>query len=82
MPPCHCDKLLDAQFRVGRVRFGLEGLSGLDCRYGDTVGALLGLYPLYVARRHKLGNAVQAKMAVNLAVEWAGGLTPVIGDLC
>jgi len=74
-------KMLDTQFRVGRVRFGLEGLLGLIPVAGDTVGAVLGLYPIYVARRHGLGNRVQAKMALNLAVEWAGGLTPVLGDL-
>ena len=74
-------KLLDTQFRVGRLRFGVEGLLGMIPVAGDTVGAVLGLYPIYVARRHRLGKKVQAKMALNLAVEWVGGLTPVVGDL-
>ncbi|HEY8750270.1 MAG TPA: DUF4112 domain-containing protein [Tepidisphaeraceae bacterium] len=74
-------KLLDTQFHVGGIRFGLEGLLGLIPVAGDTMGAVLGLYPLYVARRHRLGNKVQAQMALNLAVEWAGGVVPVVGDL-
>jgi hypothetical protein len=74
-------KLLDTQFNVGGVRVGLEGLLGLVPVVGDTAGALLGLYPLWVARRHKLGKAVQAKMAANLLVEWTAGLVPYAGDL-
>lgn len=72
--------LLDAQFEVAGVKFGLEPFLGLIPLVGDTVGALAGLYPLWVANRHKLGKAVQAKMAANLAVEWGGGLIPWVGD--
>jgi hypothetical protein len=72
--------LLDAQFEVAGVKFGLEAFLGLVPLVGDTVGALAGLYPLWVANRHKLGKAVQAKMAENLAVEWGGGLIPWVGD--
>lgn len=74
-------KLLDAQFELAGVKFGLEALLGLVPVVGDTVGALAGLYPLWVANRHKLGKAVQAKMAANLAIEWGGGLVPWVGDL-
>lgn len=73
-------KLLDAQFEVAGVKFGLEAFLGLVPVVGDTVGALAGLYPIWVANRHKLGKAVQAKMAANLAVEWGGGLIPWVGD--
>jgi hypothetical protein len=73
-------KLLDSQFEVAGVKFGLEAFLGLVPVVGDTVGVLAGLYPLWVANRHKLGKAVQAKMAANLAVEWGGGLLPWVGD--
>lgn len=73
-------KLLDTQFKIGGVRFGLEALLGLVPVAGDTIGALAGLYPLWIANRHKLGKGVQAKMAANLAVEWTGGLIPGVGD--
>jgi hypothetical protein len=73
-------KLLDTQFKLGGVRFGLEALLGLVPVAGDTVGALAGLYPLWIANRHKLGKGVQAKMAANLAIEFGGGLLPWVGD--
>jgi hypothetical protein len=72
--------LLDNKFEVAGVRFGLEALVGLIPVVGDTVGALAGVYPIWVANRHKLGKGVQARMAANLAVEWAGGLVPYVGD--
>lgn len=72
--------LLDTKFKVAGVRFGLEALLGVVPVVGDTLGVVAGLYPLYVANRHKLGKSVQAKMAANLAIEWGGGLLPWVGD--
>lgn len=73
-------RLLDTQFKLGGVRFGLEAVLGLVPVAGDTVGALAGLYPIWIANRHKLGKGVQAKMAANLAIEFGGGLLPWVGD--
>jgi uncharacterized protein DUF4112 len=74
-------KLLDSQFKVAGVRFGLEGLLGVIPVAGDAIGAALGLYPVWLARKHRLGKGVTAKMAANLAVELAGGAIPWVGDL-
>ena len=73
-------KLLDSQFSVGGFRFGLEGLLGMVPVAGDAIGGLLGLYPVWLARKHKLPKSVAAKMAANLAVEVAGGAIPWVGD--
>ena len=73
--------LLDAKFSVAGVRFGLDGLIGLVPVVGDTVTSLIALYPLSVARRHKLGGWVQAKILGNIAVDWVVGLVPLVGDL-
>ena len=72
--------LLDTRFSIGGVRFGLEGVLGLVPVVGDTLGAVAGLYPLWVANRHKLGKGVQARMAANLLVEWGAGMIPWVGD--
>jgi hypothetical protein len=72
---------LDARFSVLGIRFGLEGIVGLIPVVGDTLGMLAGLYPIYVAYRHRLGRGVQIRMAGNLLIEWLLGVTPLVGDV-
>jgi hypothetical protein len=74
-------KLLDSQFQLGGIRFGLEGILGVIPIAGDALGGLLGLYPVWLARKHKLPKSVAAKMVANLGVEIAGGAIPWVGDL-
>jgi len=77
----HFANWLDAKFSVAGVRFGLDGLVGLIPGVGDTIMALVALYPLSVARRHRLGGWVQARILGNIALDWLVGLVPVVGDL-
>ena len=72
---------LDAKFSFMGVRFGLEGIIGFIPVVGDTLGMIAGIYPIYVANRHRLGSTVQARMAANLLIEWVLGVTPVLGDV-
>ena len=72
---------MDARFSIAGIRFGFDGLIGLIPAVGDTVTALVSLYPLSVARRHKLGGWVQAKILGNIAMDWVVGLVPLVGDL-
>src|SRR5258708_38307618 len=74
-------KLLDSQFQLGGIRFGLEGILGVIPVAGDALGGLLGLYPVWLARKHKLPKSVAAKMVANLGVEIAGGAIPQLGAL-
>ena len=73
-------KLMDAQFEVGSVKFGLDSLIGLVPVAGDLVSAAIGIYPILLARRYGLGRTVVARMWANLAVDFVGGLGPVVGD--
>lgn len=73
-------KLMDAQFEVGSVKFGLDSLIGLVPVAGDLVSAAIGVYPILLARRYGLGRTVIARMWANLAVDFVGGLVPVVGD--
>ena len=72
---------LDAKFNLLGFRFGLQGIVGLIPVVGDTLTTAAGVYPIYVAYRHRLGKGVQAAMAANLVIEWAIGLTPLVGDV-
>jgi hypothetical protein len=73
-------KLLDSQFQVGQVRFGLDAILGLVPVVGDLAAMLLGLFPVYVARRHKLGKWLIARMLMNLGFDFVLGATPLVGD--
>jgi len=72
---------LDTRFSFMGFRFGFETIAGLLPVGGDTVTALLGLFPVWVAYRHRLGGGVLVRMLINLIVEWLIGLVPILGDL-
>lgn len=73
--------LMDSQFSVAGVKFGLDALVGLVPGIGDTLTALASIYPIWIARKHDLGKNVQVRMAVNILIDWLPGLIPVVGDL-
>jgi hypothetical protein len=47
---------------------------------GDLIMAVIGLYPVLVAIRHKLPAVVVARMIRNLAIDALVGAVPVLGD--
>src|SRR4051812_29673555 len=74
-------KLLDAQFEIAGQKVGWDAIVGLVPVVGDLAMAVVGAYPIYVARKHKLGKSVQARMGMNLLIDWAVGEIPLLGDL-
>lgn len=48
---------------------------------GDLIGALLGLYLVAVAVRHRMSPVIIARMLLNLAIDAAVGAVPVVGDI-
>jgi hypothetical protein len=71
--------LLDTRFSIAGFRFGIDPLVDLVPVLGDTVMFVAGLYPLHVARKHRLGRLVQWRMFGNLAIDYFVGIVPVIG---
>jgi hypothetical protein len=71
---------LDARFEFMGIRFGLDALIGLIPVVGDTLTSLASAYLILIAQRHDLGKVVQARMAVNILVDWLPGLVPLVGD--
>src|SRR5215217_16080 len=74
-------KLLDAEFEILGRKVGWDAIVGLVPVVGDIATALVGAYPIYIARKHGLARRVQARMAANLLIDWAVGEIPLIGDL-
>jgi hypothetical protein len=77
----HLAKMLDARFSIAGVQFGFDAILGLIPVAGDTITALLGIYPLYIARKHGLGKFVQSRMIGNLLLDWGIGAIPLVGDI-
>src|SRR5262245_17668016 len=73
--------LMDAQFQVLGFRFGLDALVGLIPVVGDTLTLVAGAYPIVLVRKHGLGAHVAIRMGMNLFIDYAGGLIPLLGDL-
>ena len=74
-------KLMDAQFEIAGVKVGWDSIVGLIPVAGDIATSIVGLYPLLIASKHKLGKVVQARMAMNLAIDWGLGIVPIVGDV-
>jgi hypothetical protein len=62
-------------------RFGLDPVIGLIPVVGDVVAAAVGGWIILEAGRFKIPPVVLARMVVNLSVDLAVGLVPLIGDL-
>jgi hypothetical protein len=75
--------LLDQAFRVPgtRFRFGLDAIIGLVPGAGDIVGALLGLYGVWVARQLGAPSSLLVRMLGNIGVDAVAGSVPIVGDL-
>ncbi|HSI33908.1 MAG: DUF4112 domain-containing protein [Phycisphaerae bacterium] len=73
--------LLDARFSLAGFRFGLDTIVGLIPAVGDTAMTIVGLYPIRLAHKHKLGGWVKTRMGLNLFTDWLVGLVPLVGDL-
>ncbi len=66
-------KVLDNKFLDPLLGFLLPGV-------GDLVGSVLGLYVVAVAVRRKMSPVIIARMLMNLAIDAAAGVVPIVGD--
>ena len=74
-------RLMDAQFEVGGVKFGLDSIVGLVPVAGDIATAIVGLYPILIAKKHNLSRVTRLRMAANFALDLAVGAVPLAGDV-
>jgi hypothetical protein len=75
--------LVDAALRLPGTRFrlGLNSLIGLPPVFGDAALVLISLYFVVEAARLRVPRRVLAQMMFNIAVEFALGVMPVLGDV-
>lgn len=75
--------LLDSSIRIPflNYRIGLDPLIGLIPGLGDMAGMLLSSYIVLQAVRLGAPRAVLTRMVLNIGIEAAVGVVPVLGDI-
>jgi hypothetical protein len=73
---------MDDLFRVPGLgwRFGLDALIGLIPGFGDTATSLVSFYILAAAVRYRVPKVTLARMGLNIALDYAVGSLPLVGD--
>ena len=74
-------QLMDAQFEIGKFKVGLDAILGIVPVAGDLVSLGIGLYPIFLARKHQLPKRVILRMWMNLGLDFVVGAVPVVGDV-
>ncbi|MDE1162079.1 MAG: DUF4112 domain-containing protein [Acidobacteriaceae bacterium] len=76
-------KVLDTWFRVPgtSIRFGLDGIIGFVPGIGDILGGLASMVIVLAAYVRGVPMVTVARMVVNVAIEVAVGMVPVLGNL-
>jgi hypothetical protein len=75
--------LMDSQWgiRGTRIRFGLESIISAIPGFGDVVGLALSAGLLLSMLRYGATPMLILRMAANVALDFAVGLVPILGDL-
>ena len=63
-----------------KYRIGAEAVIGLIPVIGDAAGLVLSGYVLLEAQRAGASKEVKLRMLRNMAIDFLGGLLPVVGD--
>ena len=72
-------RLLDSQFDVGGVRFGLDPIINLIPWVGDIIGAMLSLFILRTAWQVGVSKSDLLKMVGNIVIDFVIGIIPLAG---
>ena len=74
---------MDGLFRIPGTswRFGLDAIVGLIPGVGDTATTLVGFYVLAAGVRYRVSKVTLLRMGLNIAIDYAFGAIPVVGDL-
>jgi len=72
-------KLLDSQFEIGGVKFGIDPILDFIPWFGDIAGAILSLYILQTAWSAQVSKIDFMKMVLNIIIDFVVGAIPILG---
>ena len=73
--------LLDSQFKVAGLRFGIEPIVGLIPGVGDAAMGLWSGYLVLEAARNGASKSDVTKMIINVALDTVLGSVPIVGSV-
>lgn len=71
--------LLDDQFNIAGLRFGLDPIIDIIPWVGDIIGAMLSLYILNIAREAGVSAWDMMRMILNIIIDFIVGFIPFLG---
>jgi Domain of unknown function (DUF4112) len=74
-------ELLDRQFSIGGIRFGIDSLIGLVPVVGDFITGVFGFYIISEARRLGVSKWTRTRMYTNWGIDVTVGALPIVGDI-
>ncbi|HEV7921590.1 MAG TPA: DUF4112 domain-containing protein [Thermoanaerobaculia bacterium] len=76
-------RLMDEEFPIPgtRKRFGVDAALGLVPVVGDVIAALLSLWIVFGALRHRVPTRKVLRMLFNILLDAAVGAVPILGDI-
>jgi hypothetical protein len=75
------ETLLDRQFSIAGIRFGIDNIIGLVPVVGDLISGALGFYLIQEAKRLGVSRFTKARMYANWGLDVSVGAIPIVGDL-
>jgi hypothetical protein len=75
------ETLLDRQFSIAGIQFGIDNIIGLVPVVGDLISGALGFYLIQEAKRLGVSRFTKARMYANWGIDVSVGAIPVVGDL-
>ncbi len=72
-------KILDSQFNIAGVKFGLDPIIDIIPIFGDIAGVLLSLFILRIAYQIGISKSDFAKMILNIIIDFIVGFIPYLG---
>lgn len=73
--------LLDSQFEIAGVRFGIDPVVNIIPGLGDVIGVFLSLYVLNIAREMNASRFDIFRMVLNILLDFILGFIPFLGVL-
>jgi hypothetical protein len=75
------EQLLDRQFSIAGIQFGVDSIVGLVPVIGDLITGAMGLYIISEARRIGVSRWTMARMYTNWGIDVTVGAIPIVGDM-